>query len=100
MHERARSVLAFLAMGLALGLILPGCTTFEVGSNASITEASSNGYETVHGSVYGFRWRDYHVQKCDETALALVEYHFNGLQLFASALSLGLYVPQTVGVVV
>ncbi len=92
MHERARTALPLLA----LALMLPGCMTFEVGANASITEESASRSETVHGSFYGYRWRDYHVQKCDETALALVEYHFNGLQLFASALSLGLYVPQTV----
>ena len=77
-------------------LLLSGCMTFEVDSNASITPESANGYEIVHGSIYGYRWREYHVQKCDESALARVEYNFNWLELLASSLSLGLYVPQTV----
>ena len=70
--------------------------TFEVGSNASETEESINGHETVAGSLYGFRWREYKIQKCDTSALARLEFQYNGLQFLASALTLGLYIPQTV----
>ena len=76
MHQRARTALTLLAIALTF----PGCMTFEVGGNATITEKSTNGNETVSGSMYGFRWSESQVQKCEETALALVEYHFNGLQ--------------------
>jgi hypothetical protein len=92
MPTRAKATLACLAVAL----ILPGCMTFEIGSNASITDESTNAHETVSGSLYGFSWREHHIQKCDESALAHVEYHFNGFQLLASALSLGLWIPQTV----
>lgn len=81
---------------LMTGLLLCGCMTIEVASNVSPTEDSTNGYEIVHGSIYGYRWRDYHVQKCDESALATVELNFNWIELLVSSVSLGLYVPQTV----
>ncbi len=81
---------------LTVGLLLSGCMTFEVDSNASITTESENGSEVVHGSIYGFKWRDYHVQKCDDGPLARVEYNFNWIELMAATFSLGLYVPQTV----
>ena len=87
---------ALLLVFPVAGLLLSGCMTFEVDSNASITPKSANGYEIVHGSIYGYRWREYHVQKCNESALARVEYNFNWLELLASSFSLGFYVPQTV----
>ncbi len=90
-HNRALSMVL-----LAAGLLLSGCMTFEVDSNASITTESSNGSEIVHGSIYGYKWREYHVQKCDDGPLARVEYNFNWIELLASSLSLGFYVPQTV----
>ena len=89
-------VIGRLLVFLGLTLAITGCMTFEVGSNASITEESVNNYETVHGSFYGFRWRDYKVQKCHDGALAMVEFHYNWFELLASAVTLGLYVPQTV----
>ena len=85
-----------LTLLLATGLLLTGCMTFEVGSNISSTDASDNDSEIVHGSIYGYRWRDYHVQKCKESALAHVEVNFNWIELLASTFSLGFYVPQTV----
>jgi hypothetical protein len=91
-HALARTAIVLTALTLSLA----GCTSFEVGAKASITEQSTNGYETVNGSIYGFRWTPYQVQKCEESALARVEVQINGLQLLASLLSLGLYVPQTV----
>lgn len=81
---------------IAAGIFLSGCMTFEVGSNASETQESYNNSEIVHGSIYGYRWREYHVQKCDDGPLARVEYNFNWIELLASSLSLGFYVPQTV----
>lgn len=89
-----KRVLAILF--LVSALLLSGCMTFEVGSNVSPTVSSTNGYEIVHGSIYGYRWREYHVQKCDESALSRVEYNFNWIELLASSISLGFYVPQTV----
>ena len=85
-----------LLLLLIAGLLLSSCMTFEVDSNSSITTESDNGYEIVHGSIYGFKWRDYHVQKCDDGPLARVEYNFNWVELLASTFSLGFYVPQTV----
>lgn len=92
MHTKAHEALAIVTVALALS----GCMSFEVGSNASMTEESKVGSETVSGSLYGFSWGEYHVQKCNDSALALVEFTYTGWQFAASALSLGLYVSQTV----
>lgn len=75
---------------------LTGCMTFEVGANASMTQNSLNDHEIVHGSLYGFRWRQYHVQKCDDSALAMVEFNYNWIELLATIVTVGLYLPQTV----
>lgn len=85
-----------LLPSLLLALPLSACMTFEVGADADITQNSRSGSEIVHGSIYGFRWRPYHVQKCDESALALVEFNYNWIELLASVATVGLYVPQTV----
>ena len=71
-----------------------GCMTIEVqGDGTPWTDPHS---ETVHGSLYGFRWAEFTVDKCDSCALSRVEYHTNALCLLAAVVSLGLYVPQTV----
>ncbi len=88
--------LATVALALSLGVALPGCMTFEVNSNADIHPSPMDGHATVHGSLYQFKWAEWKSQRCRDTAIARVEHHFNGLQLFASATTLGLYVPQTV----
>lgn len=75
---------------------LGGCTTFEVEGNGSITPGAVTGSETVHGSIYGFRWRDSAIEKCGSESLFRVEFHTNAGFLLASVASLGLYVPQTV----
>ncbi len=52
--------------------------------------------ETVHGSLYGFKWRPFAIEKCGDESLFRVEYHTNVALLLASFVTLGLYVPQTV----
>ena len=65
-------------------------------ANGSRTVNSTNDFQTIHGSFYGFYWSPYHVQKCDDGPLEHIEFHFNALQLAATVTTLGLYVPQTV----
>ena len=72
------------------------CSTFEVEGYGSITPEAITGSETVHGSLYGFRWRPFTVEKCGADSLFRVEYHTNAGLLLASMVTLGLYVPQTV----
>lgn len=74
----------------------PACATFEVEGSGSITPDARTGSETVHGSLYGFRWRPFTVEKCGADSLFRVEYHTNAGLLLASIVTLGLYVPQTV----
>ena len=91
-----RSRLVAQLASIATGILISGCVTFEVGANASITPQSVNDSQIVHSSMYGFRWQQYHVQKCDESALARVEINYNWLELMAAAATLGLYAPLTV----
>lgn len=81
---------ALLSLGLA------GCTTFEIEGNGAITPQATTNSETVHGSLYGYRWRSFDVEKCGTDSLFRVEFHTNVGFLALSTLSLGLYVPQTV----
>lgn len=73
-----------------------GCATFEVEGSGSITPDVKTGSETVHGSLYGFRWRPFTVEKCGMDSLFRVEFHTNAGFLLASIVTLGVYVPQTV----
>ena len=79
-----------------LTCMIGGCATFELEGNGSITPNAITNSETVHGSLYGFRWRPFSVEKCEADSLFRVEFHTNAVFLLASTLSLGLYVPQTV----
>ncbi len=72
------------------------CATFEVEGSGYITPDATTGSETVHGSLYGFQWRQFEVEKCGSDSLFRVEYHTNAGLLLVSVLTLGLYVPQTV----
>ncbi len=76
--------------------VASGCATVEVEGSGSITPDAITGSETVHGSLYGFRWKEFDVEKCGTDSLFRVEYNTNALLLAASVVSLGLYVPQTV----
>ena len=76
--------------------ISPACSTFEVEGNGSITPEAITGSETVHGSLYGFKWKEFDIEKCEDNTLFRVEHHTNAGLLLASLLTLGLYVPQTV----
>lgn len=83
--------------GLALMLTcLSACATFELEGSGSITPNAITGSETVHGSLYGYRWRTFVVEKCGSDSLFRVEYHTNAVLLLVSVATLGLYVPQTV----
>ncbi len=83
-------VLLFSAMGLT------ACSTFEIEGRGSVKPDAITGSETVHGSLYGFQWSPFAIEKCGDDNLFRVEYHTNAALLAASVLSLGLYVPQTV----
>ena len=72
------------------------CATVEVEGSGSITPEAITGSETVHGSLYGFRWAPYTTEKCGDDSLFRVETNTNAGLLLVSVLSLGLYVPQTV----
>ena len=84
---------AILLMAVTM---LSACSTFEVEGTGAITPDAITGSETVHGSLYGFRWKPFNPEKCGTDSLFRVEYNSNALLLAASVLSLGLYVPQTV----
>lgn len=84
----ALSTLAVLAMS--------GCATYEVEGAGAFTPDSHTGSETIHGSLYGFRWSEFNNEKCVDSNLFRVETHTNAALLLISVLSLGLYVPQTV----
>ena len=75
---------------------IAACATFEVEGSGSITPNATTGSETVHGSLYGFRWRPFVTEKCGSDSLFRVEYHTNAGLLLVSIVTLGLYVPQTV----
>ncbi len=90
MSITTRSSLIFVLSCLA------GCATFELEGTGSLTPDARRGSETVHGSLYGFKWREFDVEKCGTDQLFRVEFHTNAGLLLASIVSLGLYVPQTV----
>lgn len=80
---------------LAFALILAGCVNFPI--EGSGTPQKTNGYETIHGSYYGFKWQEYDIKKAkDGLGLYRVIYHTNYLYSAAAVLTLGLYVPQDV----
>lgn len=72
------------------------CSTVEIEGAGSISPDAITGSETVHGSLYGFRWKPTTVEKCGTDKLFRVETHTNAGLLLASVLTLGIYVPQTV----
>ncbi len=81
--------------GLTLAC-LAGCSTFELEGSGSISPSTITGRETVHGSLYGYRWQQFQVEKCEQDSLFRIEFHTNALLLLTSLVTLGLYVPQTV----
>lgn len=90
---RRLSLAASLAFGLsAFGL--SSCVTMDLEGSGM---KGSYGTETLHGSLWGIEWTERDVTKChDGHELYRVRLHDNGLHVLASALTLGLYVPQTV----
>ena len=97
-HERGcvgTNIIGRVFLLLALASV-SACATFEVEGSGSITPAAKTGSETVHGSLYGFKWRPFITEKCGTDSLFRVEYNTNVALLLASVVTLGLYVPQTV----
>ena len=81
---------------LCLSLLLPGCMTFSIQGDGEKTPRSDSGTETVHGSLYNFSWSQTPVDHCDNgEGLYRVRFHTNAAYILVSAVSLGLYVPQT-----
>jgi hypothetical protein len=77
--------------------MLTGCMTFELEGDGEKTTRSPHGKEIVQGSLYGYRWREWDIEKCaDGAGIYRVEYQTNALFLLAAVGSLGLYVPQGV----
>lgn len=82
---------------ICLLVFLSSCMSFELEGDGLLTNDSCNGSETVHGSLYGFKWAQHDVEKCyDGLGIYRVEYQTNIFFIVASVCSLGLYVPQTV----
>lgn len=89
----------FQMLGLVCTLLmtLSGCMTFSVEGDSPKTPDSTTATQVFHGSLYGFKWSDFPVEKCEnQQGLSRVRYSTNAAFLFASVLSLGLYVPQHV----
>ncbi len=80
----------------AIILMVTACSTVEIEGNGAVTPDAVTGSQTVHGSLYGFVWQPFTVEKCGDQGLFRVETHTNAGLLLVSVLSLGLYVPQTV----
>lgn len=85
---------------VALILVTSGCSSFELESGAmcnNLEKGAGSHSQTVHGSFWGFKWKEPVVEKCEDgCGLFRVEYHTNALFILASVATLGLYVPQTV----
>lgn len=76
---------------------LPACATMTIEGDGQKTPQSTTGKHTTHGSFYSFVWSEPPVTKCDNgRGLYRARYHTNMAYVLVSALSLGLYVPQTV----
>ncbi|WP_455202033.1 hypothetical protein [Kaarinaea lacus] len=76
---------------------MSGCATMTIEGDGQKTPQSKTGTHTVHGSFYSFAWSEPPVDKCDNgRGLYRARYHTNMAYVLVSAISLGLYVPQTV----
>ncbi len=76
---------------------LSSCVTMTIEGDGQKTSKSKTGTHTKHGSFYSFVWSEPPVTKCDNgQGLYRARYHTNAIYVLASAISLGLYVPQTV----
>ena len=76
---------------------ISACATISIEGDVPKTTESITGTDTVHGSFYNFVWSASSVTKCENgQGLSRVRTHTNAVYSFASILSLGLYVPQTI----
>ncbi len=86
-----------IVFGLILILMVSGCMTFSIEGDLPKTPDSKTRSETYHGSLYGFEWSDWTVEKCDpRQGITRVRSHTNAVYLVASVASLGFYVPHNV----
>ncbi len=90
MRRLNRFVLITITLGVS------ACATVELEGSGSITPEAITASETVHGSLYGFRWKSFTAEKCGKDSLFRVETHTNVGLILASVLTLGVYVPQTI----
>eukprot|EP00831_Metopus_contortus_P037825 TRINITY_DN2979_c0_g4_i1.p2 TRINITY_DN2979_c0_g4~~TRINITY_DN2979_c0_g4_i1.p2 ORF type:complete len:442 (-),score=67.97 TRINITY_DN2979_c0_g4_i1:1176-2501(-) len=85
----------FYILGAGLVLTLSGCMNASI--EGSGTPQLTNGEEIIHGSFYGFKWKESSVKKAkDGLGLYRIIYHTNYLYSSVAVLSLGLYVPQEI----
>lgn len=86
-----------IVFSLIFILTVPGCMTFTLEGDLPKTPDSKTRSETIHGSLYGFEWSAWVVEKCaNRQGIARVRSHTNAVYLLASVASLGLYVPHNV----
>ena len=84
-----------IATSFVMVFALSGCMNSTI--EGSGTPQKTNGQEVIHGSFYGFQWKDHDIRKAkDGLGLYRVIYHTNYLYSTAAVLSLGLYVPQEI----
>lgn len=89
---------------LSIIILTTGCMSFDVENHPQGLDKTSasprGGTETIHGSLYGFSWKQRTqadiIKAKGTTHLYRVTYHTNIFYCLASVLSLGLYVPQTI----
>ena len=86
--------IAIYSLLLALAITSLSCTSFVVEGGGN--KAAASGTETIHSSLYGFDWSERSKVKSSKQGIYKIEASTNGLYLFVSAISLGLYVPQNI----
>lgn len=85
-------------------LSLSGCTSFDVENHPAGMDKTATcpkgGIETIHGSFYGFSWKQRTqedvIKARGDIQLYRVTYHTNILYCLAAVFSLGFYVPETI----
>lgn len=91
------SLLLKISFSWLLLTLLSGCMTFSVEGDLPKTPDSTTASQVFHGSLYGFKWSAFPVEKCEnQKGVSRVRYHTNAAFLVVSVLSLGAYVPQNV----
>lgn len=93
-----------LALLCSTILVTAGCMSFDVENHPKGMDKTASspkgGIETIHGSLYGFYWKNRTqediIKAKGDIQLYRVRYSTNIFYCLASVLSLGLYVPETI----